>query len=175
MEQANDPATADPPAYTATVPALPTTTQRTIQDTRALILANASIIKPRAKGDEPIELILGKTKSLAEIAAAAEANSRSRSFTSQLSNVTIRISDSPAAAPSSGSTPERRPSEVPAARAAGRHYAVLVYRIGVGGLNILLKGEPQETVEEALEWMLDKTEMAVTDILLRRWPEMGEI
>jgi hypothetical protein len=40
---------------------------------------------------------------------------------------------------------------------------------------MLLKGEPQDTVEEALEWMLDKTEIAVTDILLRRWPEMGEM
>ncbi len=70
---------------------------------------------------------------------------------------------------------DRRPSDVPAARAAGRHYAVLVYRVGVGGLGMLIKGEPQDSVEEALEWMLDKTEQAITDMLMKRWPEMGEM
>ena len=164
----------DPPAYTATIPAPPTTTRRAIEDTRALILANAAVLKPRSKTNEQVELIIGKTRNAADVLATSQ---RTRSFTSQLSNVTIRISDGPAAASSSNNSPERRASENGGARTAGRHYAVLVYRTSTGGsqgFSMLLTGEPQDTVEEALEWMLDKTEMEITEMLSKRWPDIGD-
>jgi hypothetical protein len=173
-EEAGRTTVLDPPAYTPTIPAAPTTTRRTIEDTRALILANAAVLKPRSKTNEQVELIIGKTRNAADVLAASQ---RTRSFTSQLSNVTIRISDGPAAASSSNTSPERRDSENGGARTKGSHYAVLVYRTGIGGpqgINILVKGEPQDTVEEALEWMLDKTEIEVTDMLSKRWPDIGE-
>lgn len=153
----------DPPAYTPTTPAPATGTRRTIEDTRALILANASIIK-KYKDYEPIELVIGKTKSPADIAAL----NQMRSFTSQTSNVTIRINDTPAAGSGSSSTPERRASNNDAVRTTGRHFAVLVYRTAHRkDLEVLLQGEPQDSVEEALEWMLDKTEKEISAVLVR--------
>ncbi|TKA69174.1 hypothetical protein B0A55_09579, partial [Friedmanniomyces simplex] len=40
-----------------------------------------------------------------------------------------------------------------------QHYAFLVQRKATEtDINIVLKGEPRDTIEEALEWMLDRTE-----------------
>lgn len=163
-------ATADPPAYTPEVRVPATSTRRTIEDTRALILGNANVMK-KYKDWGPIELIVGKTRSPAKVIDIANST---RSFTSQKSNVTLVINDSPAAGSSSRGASERRISNSDAFRVAGKHYAVLVYRTAHRGeLAILMKGEPQDTVEEALEWLLDKTEMEITDMLAKQWPEFG--
>ena len=157
----------DPPAYTPAAPAAPTSVRRSVEDTRALILANASIIKPRQRTDAPIELIVGKTKPPALAAAST------RSFTSQTSNITIRINDTPGASGSSNNSPERRPSDS-GVRVAGRHYAALVNRsFPSNEIHMLILGEPQDTVEEALEWMLDRTEIVITDMLSRHRKQVG--
>ena len=38
---------------------------------------------------------------------------------------------------------------------------------------MLILGEPQDTVEEALEWMLDRTEIVITDMLSRHRKQVG--
>lgn len=163
----------DPPAYTPTIPSPPTTTRRTIEDTRALILANASIFKQKAKDYQPIDLVVGKTRSAADVAAGTI---NTRSFVSQTSNVTIRINDGPATTSSSDASPERRVSDHDSARVVGKHYAALIYRTGAARqeIKILIKGEPQDTVEEALDWMLDKTEMEFRAVLGWKRPETGD-
>jgi hypothetical protein len=115
--------TMNPPAYTPTAPALVPIPRRSIQDTRALILGNAAIIKPRKRSEEPIELVVAKHK-----------------------------------------TPQASAEEV----AVVSHYAFLVCRkSGEKEIDIILKGKPRDTVEEALEEMLDRTEGLMEEVLLR--------
>lgn len=119
----------DPPAYTATptngsstvpTPIAPTT--RSVTETRALILGNAAVLKPR-KRDEEIHLIIAKHQQ---------------------------------AQPSA--------EELPLVQ----HYAFLVQRKATEtDINIVMKGEPRDTIEEALEWMLDRTEAVMEEMLLR--------
>ncbi|KAK3681920.1 hypothetical protein LTR37_020763 [Vermiconidia calcicola] len=107
------PLPADPPAYSATVAAPPTTLQRSLDDTRQLILANGSILKSRNL--DPIELIIGKARPPNPSAISAR-------FSSTTSNFTINLTDS--------GTPEtnRVPKPNPGVRTTGRHYAALVSR-----------------------------------------------
>ena len=42
-----------------------------------------------------------------------------------------------------------------------------IKRGGTSSINIILKGEPKSTVEEALEWMLEQTEMMVQYVKFR--------
>ena len=151
---------ADPPAYQAVAP---TSATRSIEDTRALILANASIIKSRTKTDGPVELVIGKTRAPAPVVPSG-----SRSFTSTTSNVTIRVNDTERSASSSNS-PERRASPSRPERIGGRHYAALVSRhnFKCNDIDMIMLGEPQDSVEQALEWMLDRTEIVITDMLSR--------
>jgi hypothetical protein len=120
----------DPPAYTPvpidgttiiSAPVPPRT--RSIPETRALILGNASILKPRDRDDE-IHLIVAK-----------------HTPTHQASAEEIVVD---------------------------QHYAFLVMRrYKELDVQIILKGEPRDTIEEALEWMLDRTEGIMEEILLR--------
>ncbi|KAK5170128.1 uncharacterized protein LTR77_004712 [Saxophila tyrrhenica] len=161
MDSSNSTAGADPPAYTETILAPPTALKRTVKDTRQLILANASMMRPHVKTGA-IELVTGKTR-------GPTPTTGPRSFISTTSNVTIRIRDS---SPSPGDqTPpsERRPSDSNAgSRVAGKHYAALVSKsmdTRSTGTEVIILGEPQNTVEEALEWMLDRTEIVITEML----------
>ncbi len=50
----------------------------------------------------------------------------------------------------------------------GRHYALLVRRsYTTKDLRIILKGEPRDTVEEALEWLLEQTEGMVHEVAVK--------
>lgn len=105
-----------PPSYTPEPSLLALQQRRSIQDTRALILGNASMLKPKRR-DECIELIVAKHQ---------------------------------------GDTGQRC------------HYAFLVTRRpGESDISIILKGKPKETVEDALEWLLERTEVLMEEILLR--------
>ena len=165
MEASSDHLAVDPPAYTATTPAPPTSTKRSMEDTRFLIFSNTSIIKPLGKGEGPIELVIGKTR----VPVTPGTFTGTRSFTSQTSNVTIRINDTAERSPSPSRSPERRESDSNAVRVAGRHYAALVYRTAMApkDIHMIMLGEPQDSIEEALEWMLDRTEIVITDMLSR--------
>ena len=155
----------DPPAYTPTQPAAPTTTKRSIEDTRALILCNAQIIKPRHRVDGNIMLVVGKTRP----PIPQGQGSGVRTFTHSTSNTTIRIAEPTEAG-------SRRPSAAdlslaPAQRQQGKHYAALVAK-GNAQIQQILRGEPQDTVEEALEWMLDRTEIIVAEMLEKHGKQM---
>lgn len=111
----------NPPAYTATASSAISPSRRSIQDTRALILGNAAILKPRKVKDEDIELIVVKRRGRQESA-----------------------------------------EEVP----LEQHYAFLVTRkANENDINIVVKGQPKDTIEEALEWMLDRTETIMEKML----------
>ncbi|KAK5137548.1 hypothetical protein LTR08_008528 [Meristemomyces frigidus] len=114
-----------PPAYTAAAPPphLTSAPHRTIADTRALILGNASILRPRRDKNEEISLILARHRP---------------------------------PIPSAEETP------------LSQHYAFLVTRKqNSQDIEIVVKGVPRDTVEEALEWMLERTEDIVHDMLVR--------
>ena len=124
-------------------------------------------MKPSSKTDGPIEVIVGKTK-------PPVSTSGTRSFTSHTSNVTIRINEPPEASSSSSKTSERRPSEINATSVRSRYYAAIVNRtILSNDIHVLILGEPQDTIEEALEWMLDRTQTLITDILSRHRKQVG--
>jgi hypothetical protein len=154
----------EPPAYTVTAPVPPTSTRRTIEDTRCLIMSNAWMMGGHMRSVGPIELVIGKARH-----PGARAESGSRSFVSTRSNVTIRVRDTSPAAPSR--SPERPVDQgtSPGAstpRTSGKHYAALVSRDKDNHYtDVVILGEPQDTIEEALEWMLERTEIVVTEML----------
>lgn len=172
---------AEPPAYTPTLSAQPTTTSRTIEDTRALILSNAQILRPGSKNlpdnsavpwpksdNSNISIVIGKAKPPIPQASS------SRNFTHSASNTTVRIAE-PAENGGSSSARSRQASvaaEPTPTRQQGKHYAALVSRSSSAlhsssGLHLILRGEPQDTIEEALEWLLDRTEIIVAEMLER--------
>ncbi|KAK3051552.1 hypothetical protein LTR09_007207 [Extremus antarcticus] len=156
-----------PPAYAETVLAPPTALRRTVKDTRQLILANASMMRPLLKVGGPIELVVAPSTG-------------PRSFVSTTSNVRIRIrDDSPARDTRDRSPPrDRRPSDSGGARIAGKHYAALVSKNMESRsfmTDVVILGEPQDTVEEALEWMLDRTEIVVTEMLANHRKEAAVV
>ena len=80
--------------------------------------------------------------------------------------------------------PSSRPSRTPATAqqaefsiptssstpgSGGQHYAVLVRRTRTSArdVHVLIQGEPKDSVEEALEWMLERTEMVMHDLLVK--------
>lgn len=157
----------DPPAYTPTPSARPTTTQRSIEDTRALILSNAQIIRPRLRIEGSVTIVLGKAKPQAPPGSATT----SRSFTHSTSNTTIRIADVNGDESRRGSAVENVPDANPQ-RQQGKHFASLVARGNSQQIQQILRGEPQDTVEEALEWLLDRTEIVVAEMLERHAKQM---
>ena len=111
-----------PPAYTPRASS-PAPSRRSVSDTRALILGNAAVLRPRKSKEEDIELIVTKKRG---IQASAE--------------------------------------EI----AIEHHYAFLVSRkTGEYDINIIVKSPPRDTIEEALEWMLERTETIIEQMLLR--------
>ncbi|TKA26429.1 hypothetical protein B0A50_05265 [Salinomyces thailandicus] len=122
-----------PPAYTprALSPLQPLQPRRSAADTRALILGNAAVLRPRRTKDEDIELIVTKRRG---IQASAE-------------ELVI-----------------------------DQHYAFLVSRkTGELDINIILKGQPRDTVEEALEWMLDRTETVLGQMLVQHGKNINSL
>ena len=112
------------------------------------------------------DIVIGKTRPQ----ATATSTSGSRSFVSTTSNVTIRLRDESPNPAVPSVTPERRPSESGPAgsRVGGRHYAAVVARHTdpqSPTVQVIILGEPQDTIEEALEWLLDRTEIVVTEML----------
>ena len=61
--------------------------------------------------------------------------------------------------------------------ASEQHYAFLVMRKpNEIDISIVVKGQPKDTIEEALEWMLDRTQTIMEEMLLRHGkhtPETG--
>jgi hypothetical protein len=50
----------------------------------------------------------------------------------------------------------------------GKHYAVIAKRNGSNTtIKIVIKGEPKDTIEEALEWMLEHTQMIMHDMIVK--------
>ncbi|KAH9831300.1 hypothetical protein Tdes44962_MAKER08937 [Teratosphaeria destructans] len=129
---------ASPPAYTATAPAysgpitpLPVSTgppPGSIQDTRALILANAALLRPRKMArnwnhDLPLDLVIARH------------------------------------------TPPR-PSAEDLPRE--QHRAILIHRKpGEAGIDMVLEGEPRDSIQECLEHLLRITEGIVEGMLVR--------
>ena len=155
----------DPPAYTLTTPAPPTTTRRSIEDTRALILSNATLLASRLDLKDPttISLLLAK----APPPSLPDTSSGTRSFTHSASNVTIRLAPSPEPSAGNSAGERSRRNSVARERQQGRHYAILVAKGRGAEIAVILKGEAQESVEEALEWMLDRTESVVGEMVER--------
>ena len=127
-----------PPAYSASAPAvtavpLAHSTHRSITDTRALILGNAYILRPR----------------------------RSRGDAEDISLIVARHTQP---VPSAEETPLRQ------------HYAFLVTRKNNSqGIEIVVKGMPRDTIEEALEWMLERTEDLVQEMLARHGRQIDSL
>ena len=126
--------TAEPPAYTqhasSTTAFVP---NRSLQDTRALILANAQVIKPRKK-DWDIDLVVARTK-------APEPRSLQASLMG-------------------ADTEEPTPT-------VEKHFAVLLHRAEQGTeIVVLIEGQPQDTIEGALEYVLEKTEVVLQQMLV---------
>ena len=152
----------DPPAYDAKA-LVSTPYHRSIQELRAQIIANGSVMKQQFKSDgghsdDHIELIVAKTPAFA--ASQQQQAARSTHWSEKHAGDEINsVSTPPTAKRSSSSTSPAND---------GKHYAVLVKR-NPGGktVKILVKGEPKDTVEEALEWMLERTEMMLHDLVVR--------
>ena len=130
----------DPPAY---VPSAP---KRSIHDLRTQILANGAMLKPKQNANRPsddhIELVIAKTPDHSS-AASMEKRTMTRGGS------TFEVASSSAAHP-------------------GKHYAVLCQRsYSKQDVKIIIKGEPRDTAEEALEWMLEKTECLMHDMIVR--------
>ncbi|KAF2774245.1 hypothetical protein EJ03DRAFT_3028 [Teratosphaeria nubilosa] len=130
---------ASPPAYTATAPAnsapiLPVLIPqsgpptRSVQDTRALILANAALLRPRKMA-------------------------RNWNHDLHLDLVVARHT-----------TPRPSAEDLP----REQHRAILIQRkAGEVGIDIMLEGEPRDSIEECLEHLLRMTEWIVEGMLIR--------
>ncbi|KAK0258747.1 hypothetical protein LTR91_024125 [Friedmanniomyces endolithicus] len=132
----------DPP------PAYPT--HLTIPDLRAQIIANSTIIYPHREvtkaADSHLELIVAKTHQASP--AGAQGTGK------HLSTV--------------GGPSTHAAATGPAASHGAVHYAVLVRRsYEKEDIKMLIKGQPRNTVEGALEWMLERTERDVHDLVVR--------
>lgn len=137
------------------------TPKRTIQDLRAQIIANGTVIRPSTDphygSDDHIELIVAKTPALAPSQQAY----RNRNFNEkQTMNADGTFNFPQDQAPQSSSSS--------ATTVQSKHYAVLIRRNGSGQkIRIIIKGHAKNTVEEALEWMLEKTEMIMHDLVVQ--------
>jgi hypothetical protein len=151
-------ASTEPPTYAAT-----TSPQRSIQDLRALIIAHGTVLRPRCDvhygSSDHIELIVAKTPSYTPAAAQAI---RSTNFDEKKA-IMMRedgVIDYPLMTASASSST--------AGEHANKHYGVLIRRTtSKKDLYIILRGEPKDTVEEALEWMLERTEMMMHDLIVK--------
>lgn len=107
-----------------------------------------------------VDIVIGKTRPKALAAGA-------RSFVSTTSNVTIRVADQASDSSAESSTTARRPSGA-AMYPSGKHYAAVVARSTdpqVSKIDMIIQGEPQDTVEDALESLLEDSQIVVTEML----------
>ncbi|KAI7537705.1 hypothetical protein KC331_g10786 [Hortaea werneckii] len=113
------------------------TPSRSIEGLRAQILANGSLLRPK---DD--------------------------SHTGRSSNDHIELVVAKLPTPAGKST--ATPSTYASATGANKHYALLVKRTySKKDVGIILKGEPRDSVEEALEWILERTEMQIHEMVSR--------
>lgn len=155
----------DPPSYDSTAAAA-TSQRRSIQDLRAQIIANGSVMKPRYNSERPsddhIELIVAKTPTLSSsqsLQQAARSTHWSEKQAFALANDSMQTF---------ATTTPNRPSSSTSSTHEGKHYAVLMRRSGGSKtVRIIVRGEPRDSVEEALEWMLERTEMVMHDLVVR--------
>ncbi|KAK3691743.1 hypothetical protein LTR37_018471 [Vermiconidia calcicola] len=141
----------EPPPYAAPAP-----THRSILDLRAQIIANGSVMKPRINSERPsddhIELIVGKTP-----APTSNLQQPNRTHWTDEKQAMSSVRDG-------NTVPTNTAGSASSATRGGKHYAVLMRRSrGSRSINVIMKGEPKDTVEEALEWMLERTEMLMHD------------
>ncbi|KAK5683466.1 hypothetical protein LTS10_004999 [Elasticomyces elasticus] len=122
----------NPPAYSS---------GSTIHDLRVQIIANGTILKPRhdpsQAADNHIELITAKwhTNAPSIISPALE---KQKHFSEKQRPASTTIATT---LPESSSATD------------GKHYAVLIVRsYRKQDIRMLIKGEPKDTIEEALEW-----------------------
>lgn len=162
----------DPPAYSsAAADPPPPSTQRSLEDTRTLILSNAQIIRPKVKLEAPILLVTGRTRT--HNTTTPQAGS-SRSVTRNVSitpDPVIEASSNGDSRKASNAAPEHLDAAFEQASSQNKHYAALVIRSG-GQIHIVLRGKSQHSVEAALEWLLNRTEMLVTETLDRHAMQM---
>ena len=154
----------DPPTYTAAVPTATTAIdppKRTIQDLRAQILAHGTVIRPQHDvhygSEDHIELLVAKTPAhTTRQQAARTPNFNEKQSTRMNSDGTFNF--------------QLARQETGASSTAGdsKHYAVLIRRSGSSTkIRVIIKGEPKDSVEEALEWMLERTQMIVHDMVVK--------
>ncbi|KAK5726283.1 hypothetical protein LTR17_012903 [Elasticomyces elasticus] len=142
-----NPPAMNPPAYSP---------GRTIHDLRVQIIANGTILKPRADpnraADNHIELIMAKWHSNAP-SVISPVLEKQKHFSEK---------QRPASTTTTSTLPES------SSATDGKHYAVLIVRsYSKQDIRILIKGEPKDTIEEALEWMLDATEKDVHSLVVK--------
>ncbi|KAI6892645.1 hypothetical protein KC334_g13268, partial [Hortaea werneckii] len=137
-----------PPAYTPS---------RSIEGLRAQILANGSLLRPKddsqtgRSSSDHIELVVAKLPAPASKSTAAP----SAHFSNEKTN---SIQQHPS---SSGAIAAVTASST----GANKHYALLVKRTySKKDVGIILKGEPRDSVEEALEWILERTETQIHEM-----------
>ncbi|KAI6824216.1 hypothetical protein KC340_g299 [Hortaea werneckii] len=114
------------------------TPSRSIEGLRAQILANGSLLRPK---DD--------------------------SHTGRSSNdhIELVVAKLPSPAGKSTATPS---SAYASSTGANKHYALLVKRTySKKDVGIILKGEPRDSVEEALEWILERTETQIHEMVSR--------
>lgn len=151
-------------------PAIATTAhRRTIQDLRAQIIANGTIICPKSNPEygsqDHIEVLLAQTPP----SASPEAVMSTRFFDDQRNLRThgSAVLQKPGSAQASSSS--RQPLLSWDGESNSKHYAILVRRTGSGSsIRIILKGPPKDTVEDALAWMLTATECWVHDLIIAK-------
>ncbi|KAI7239389.1 hypothetical protein KC330_g1918, partial [Hortaea werneckii] len=113
------------------------TPSRSIEGLRAQILANGSLLRPK---DD--------------------------SHTGRSSNDHIELVVAKLPAPTSKSTATS--SADASSTGANKHYALLVKRTySKKDVGIILKGEARDSVEEALEWILERTETQIHEMVSR--------
>ena len=138
--------------------------RRTIQDLRAQIIANATILEPRHDHERPannhVEVILAKIHSgVRTPQPSGSLPPRIRPAVGKSGSVS---------GISSASEKQALATEHNGTSGNGQHYAVLVRRSFVKqNVQMLIKGEPRDTVEEALEWMLERTETEMHGMVVR--------
>lgn len=132
----------DPPAYAAPRPPGP---PRSINDLRCQIIANGTLLKPSSHNERPadnhLEVVVARTPH-------PNAPSASPGFSEK--QTSAAASSAPVATSSSSSS------------SGGKHYAILIQRTNYKkDIKIMIKGELRDTVEEALEWVLERTEIEI--------------
>ncbi|KAK5124665.1 hypothetical protein LTR85_001378 [Meristemomyces frigidus] len=126
---------------------------RSIQDLRAQILANGSIMKPRQNTERPsddhLELVVAKYGAGPPSSAG--------------------MSEKQAAAAAYNQQPSASSSST-----GGKHYAILLQRSYTKkDVRIVVKGEPRDTIEEALEWLLERTELEIHNMVVKHGRSIG--